>query len=62
MWAQFIINFFYLAEWIVYLSVMGIRFCWRERIYMRVEVIFQACNLLMFIQFLAGTTDSNNWG
>ena len=29
---------------------------------MRVEVIFQICNLIMFIQFCVGSTDSNNWG
>lgn len=56
---QFAINFVYLAEMIAFLIIWGFKFCWREKSIMKLEVIFQIVNLVLFIKFLAGTFDAD---
>lgn len=52
--SEFVINFIFLGEMIFFISVWGPLVCWKTKMHIKLEAIYQIVNIVLFIRFVSG--------
>ena len=54
---NYVINFAFLAEWILISVAFGVKYCIKSKINWKFELILQCASIPLFIRFISGSLD-----